>query len=225
MVTATPEAGAEEANEADPGEAEEAGQGETESGAPTSPPSSSGGASSGQGGAAQPIYPPAYTATSPSNQGSSPTATSAPTNSATSAPPTATPASSTQAAETDNDSTFNPAAYKSLAPTGDRRQLVYSDEVSSPQGDFEDWIEFTTVASQNTTNYIWVSLSCNGSAQLRAQMYDADSHTEITGAEFWLECGTVDKQITTTSNYDYQFRIYPRTDGYTEYTITVKGVR
>jgi hypothetical protein len=130
-----------------------------------------------------------------------------------------------QVAPTDNDSTFNPAAYVSLAPTGDRRQLVYSDEVSKPQGDFEDWIEFTSVASENETNYVWVSLSCSGSANLRAQMYDADTNTEITGSGFWLECGTVDKQITTTSNHDYQFRIYPRTDGYASYTITVKGVR
>lgn len=183
------------------------------------------------GGGQGPSYPAptaASTSTSPPPTASvgGPSPTSPPPPQAT---PTATaqasptPTQSSQTAAADNDSTFNPAISFSLAPTGNRRQFSYSNDVSSPNGDPEDWVEFTTVASENENNYVWVTLTCSGTVSVRADLWDAPTHSQKVGT--FVTCGAVDQRISTTSNHTYQFRIFPQGNGYAQYTITVKGVQ
>ena len=68
------------------------------------------------------------------------------------------------AARLDNDSAEAPAANVTFSPTG-TRTLIYSSDVSAPQGDSQDWIEFTSYGAG-----MLISLSCNGNGRIKIEL-------------------------------------------------------
>ena len=100
----------------------------------------------------------------------------------TGTPDKATPAiSATPAiASPDNDSAQAPAANVAFSPQG-TRALLYSSELSAPQGDAEDFVAFSPY-SGNTL----ISLSCTGNGLLRT---DLDLHGTTLADWGGLACG------------------------------------
>lgn len=76
------------------------------------------------------------------------------TGTPTGIPPTATP--TLIPALEDGDSESSPAVHVTFSPSSSR-SLMYTGEVSAPQGDAEDWIGFTAYAGQ-----VQMQLGCTG---------------------------------------------------------------
>ncbi|MDO9347789.1 MAG: SH3 domain-containing protein, partial [Anaerolineales bacterium] len=88
---------------------------------------------------------------------------------ATSIPVTPTP--TIAPASADGDSSAAPAARVAFSPSGSR-QFSYSSDLSSPQGDAEDWVEFTPYASQTgSPARVLLNLVCNGNGKLTVELW------------------------------------------------------
>jgi uncharacterized protein YraI len=96
-------------------------------------------------------------------------------------PPTAAVLTPTPgAALQDNDSAEAPAASASLSSSG-TRSLIYTSDLSAPQGDGQDWVGFTTASAD-----VLVSLSCTGNAGVDVQL--TQNGAAVAGAD-GLACG------------------------------------
>jgi uncharacterized protein YgiM (DUF1202 family) len=141
--------------------------------------------------------------------------------------PTATQAAGPPLAPFDGDSLTNPALFVNFRPTGDR-QLVYNNDISSPEGDIDDWVKFNTVASQSNTTNVWLTVTCNG--------YDAESENWLR-VTLWdgfdeqlslrASCGDEAKRLTVLPNHDYTARIHFNGSGtyYVQYNLLIEGRR
>lgn len=76
------------------------------------------------------------------------------TGTPTGIPPTATP--TLMPALEDGDSESSPAVHVTFSPAGSR-SLMYTGDISAPQGDAEDWIGFTPYTGQ-----VQMQLDCTG---------------------------------------------------------------
>ena len=127
----------------------------------------------------------------------------------------------------DSDSLNNPALSAEFSPTG-RRNLIHNSDVSSPQGDLDDWVEFRTIISDDQKADIWVTFSCRGDDEslewLRARLWD--NGTEVAGGPN-IVCGDEDRQLTLNANHTYYLRIHFSKDGayYADYDFKVVGVK
>ncbi len=80
-----------------------------------------------------------------------------------------TPTSTLVPAPTDNDSAQSPAIHIILSSTGSQ-SFQYSSDVSSPDGDNEDWIQFTPF-----TRMIRLLLDCAGNGTLTLEVLENDN--------------------------------------------------
>lgn len=134
--------------------------------------------------------------------------TGTPTNVPPISEPTITPAPA------DGDSAVSPAFNIELSATG-TRSFQYASDVSSPDGDAEDWIQFTTF-----TQTILVELECSGSESYVAEILQNNSPVQN------LVCGRI-ILITTSPDavYAFHFRSSPTGDlQYTAFTVRVQAV-
>jgi uncharacterized protein YgiM (DUF1202 family) len=182
--------------------------------------------------ASQATATPTATATGQATATATPTTAAGATATATTQadPPTPTYTPTTEAAgppiaPLDGDSINNPALFVNFRPTGER-QLNYSNDISQPEGDIEDWVKFNTIASQSPTTYVWITVECNG--------YDAASEDRLRvtlwdGFEEQLSlrasCGDVQRRLTVEPNHDYTARIHFQAGGpyYVQYNLTIYG--
>ena len=72
-------------------------------------------------------------------------------------------------ARADGDSVVSPAVNISLTSSG-TRLFQYSSDVSSPEGDVEDWMQFTTF-----TQFLKIELECEGSESYVAELLQNNS--------------------------------------------------
>jgi uncharacterized protein YraI len=86
------------------------------------------------------------------------------TGTPTGIPPTPTP--TIVAAWEDHDSQNSPVASVSFEPGG-THTLIYSGDISSPEGDTEDWIQFKPYSPM-----VLLSLACTGSTSLEAELFE-----------------------------------------------------
>lgn len=117
------------------------------------------------------------------------------TGTPTSIPSTITP--TLIAAPQDNDSAQAPAVNVSFSPIG-TRSLIYSSDVSTPEGDPEDWIQFSPFST--TVN---ASLTCFGNGKLNVELLQAGKPVQNWGS---LACGET-KQIILSSSLPYLLRL------------------
>ena len=89
--------------------------------------------------------------------------TGTPTQTPFAAEPTVVPA------RADGDSAVSPAVNVSLTNSG-TRLFQYSSDVSSPDGDAEDWMQFTTF-----TQFLRIELECEGSISYVAELLQNNS--------------------------------------------------
>ncbi len=105
----------------------------------------------------------------------------------------------------DGDSAANPAVQVTFSATG-TRQITYSGQVSTPQGDPEDWVEFTPFAVNASDAMLVFSLTCSGNGTLTITMEKAGSPITGWGA---LACGDQSKLITLPAGNPIEMELAP----------------
>lgn len=117
-------------------------------------------------------------------------------------------------ARADGDSVVAPAVNVALTASG-TRSFQYTSDVSSPEGDAEDWIQFTTF-----TPYLNIELECTGSGSYVVELLQNNSASQS------LVCGknilvSVDPQAV----YAVHFQSAPAGGlHYTRYTLRVEAI-
>lgn len=126
-----------------------------------------------------------------------------------------TPTATILPAREDHDSAESPIASVVFEPSG-TQTLIYRGDLSSPEGDAEDWIAFKPYAPA-----VYVILDCQGSGYLKVEVSENALPTDIA-----LPCTTSMKQIRVHagSNYIVHLLATPPASGlqYTSYTLTIK---
>jgi uncharacterized protein YraI len=115
----------------------------------------------------------------------------------------------------DQDSSVHPSATVVFEPTG-TQTLMYNGDLSSPQGDSEDWIAF-----RSDDGSVFVSLVCQGSNSIEMQLLENESSVIS-----YAKCNAPLSQVLVKpdSNYLVHLRAI-RSDGplqYTNYILTIK---
>ncbi len=105
----------------------------------------------------------------------------------------------------DNDTAAKPAVSVSFSASG-TRQFTYSDQVSAPTGDSEDWVGFTPFTSNGTDARLVFSLTCSGNGRLTVEMWQGGSVLSGWGS---LACGDLEKLITLPAGQLYELHLFP----------------
>ena len=136
------------------------------------------------------------------------------TGTPTGIPPTSTP--TVIPARQDNDSPTNPIASIAFDPFG-TNTLIYTGDVSSPEGDSEDWLQFTPY---NDT--VDISLECRGGNNLEVTILENGQPSPLK-----LTCGEQDKPFAVTAGSVYLFQLkssqFPGGLQYTPYTVKIQS--
>jgi uncharacterized protein YraI len=136
------------------------------------------------------------------------------TGTPTGIPPTSTP--TVVPAGADNDSQNSPIASVVLDPLG-TNTLIYSGDVSSPEGDAEDWIQFTPYSDA-----VFVSLVCGGGNDLQVSFFENGHSTSLQ-----LLCNEQQKPLAVTAGSVYIIRVQASQFSgglqYTTYTVKIQS--
>ena len=116
-----------------------------------------------------------------------------------------TPTATVGPAFNDEDSAANPAVRVSFSATG-TRQFSFSGQVSAPQGDPEDWVEFTPFAINASNAMLVFSLTCSGNGSLTVSMKQAGTPLSGWGA---LACGDQNKLISLPAGGPIEMQLVP----------------
>ena len=104
----------------------------------------------------------------------------------------------------DDDSFENPSVSVEFSPLKSR-QFSFSSDLSQPEGDRLDWIEFKPYGSyQNELITVSTSLICNGNGTIRLELFQADKQVFDWGN---LDCGDSDKTISLSAGINYIFQL------------------
>ncbi|MFQ5398552.1 MAG: SH3 domain-containing protein [Anaerolineae bacterium] len=141
--------------------------------------------------------------------------------------PENTPTTAPLVAQFDNDSLQNPAQSVFFSITGSRN-FSHSNDVSYPNGDQDDWVEFEFPNNSNSSQRVWVTLTCtiNGDpgAQLRATIWENGQKK----VNYGVICGQGEKRLTVDNTKTQQIQIHwgITKDGiYATYELTVIGFK
>ncbi|MBI1794039.1 MAG: SH3 domain-containing protein [Chloroflexi bacterium] len=132
-------------------------------------------------------------------------------------PPTITP--TLVAALQDNDSQQAPAVSIIFSPVG-TRSLIYSSNVSAPDGDAEDWVQFTPYSAS-----VSISLTCAGNGALNVELWQNGATSQNWAG---LLCGQK-KILDVIAGQMYLVRLFvrPGNNGleYVNYTLGIETMR
>jgi hypothetical protein len=136
------------------------------------------------------------------------------TGTPTSVPPTPTP--TVIPAWEDRDSASSPIASVIFEPTG-TQTFIYNGDLSAPQGDPEDWIEFRPY-----DQVVFASLECRGSDGIRVQLRENDLPVDT-----YIKCGSQMEQLAVMAGSTYVLHLEAVPSGetlqYTNYILTIKS--
>ena len=136
--------------------------------------------------------------------------------------PVLTPTPTVGPAYADGDSSASPAIRVTFSADG-THQFVYSSQVSAPEGDLEDWVEFTPYTLSGTNARLTFSLSCTGNTTLRVELLQGEALLPGWGS---LACGETGISVLLPAGQVYQMRLAPAAgDGLrlVAYTLTVRN--
>ena len=126
-----------------------------------------------------------------------------------------TPTPTLMPAWDDHDSPSSPIANVTFE-AGGTQTFIYSGDISSPQGDSQDWIAF-----QPYSSFVFASLDCTGSKALKIEMTESDSPANLA-----LGCGDQMKPVPVKAGATYLIHLQaPSSTGnlqYTKYLLTIK---
>jgi len=136
--------------------------------------------------------------------------------------PEFTPTATVGPALGDMDTSASPIARVTFSSSGTRK-FIYTGDVSTPDGDVEDWIEFTAYASGNTATTLFANLSCQGNSTLIVELWQ--NGRLLTG---WgsLTCGDIGRNLVVTPGIPYLLRMRATPGNglqYVNYTLTAKN--
>lgn len=127
----------------------------------------------------------------------------------------ATPAAKNFSAMQDGDSMGNPLAKATIAPTS-ARALQVNGDVSAPEGDNEDWIEFSS-----NSQAVVIQVLCS-SAALQVELWNNEASVD----GFLLACGEK-RVLSIIPKNTYVLRLSNPVSNefrYTKYTLSVEAV-
>ncbi len=133
---------------------------------------------------------------------------------AATAEPTYTPAPD------DGDSAEEPAIFVAFS-TNDSRAFSYTSDLSSPEGDAEDWVAFHPNSTEDRVTLL-IDLHCEGNGTLNVELWQGGIRLTEWGQ---LQCGDQDYQLSMFRDETYQFRLfskYSRNLVYINYTLQVR---
>jgi len=114
----------------------------------------------------------------------------------------------------DSDTAKNPVAQVTFDPSG-TRTLIYNGDVSTPEGDSQDWVGFTSYST-----FVIASLECIGS-NLKVNILENNVPTSQT-----IACGQQMKTIAVNREARYLIHLQAIQSSenlqYTNYTLTIK---
>lgn len=142
--------------------------------------------------------------------------TATPTDIPVTLTPTVVPAPS------DNDTSESPA-INIMFSTTEARSFSYSSDVSSPEGDAEDWISFRASNPQSEVVTLYLDLECSGNGTLLVELWQGNEKMTRWGN---LTCGDDDYELVLFRNATYQFRMRAKSAKaleYIKYTLTVQA--
>jgi uncharacterized protein YraI len=105
----------------------------------------------------------------------------------------------------DGDSSSNPAIRVTFSASG-THQFGYSSQVSTPEGDTEDWVEFTPYTASGTNAQLILSLACTGNGTLSVEMWKGSTLLSSWGN---LACNEKGKSILLPADQAYLMRLAP----------------
>jgi uncharacterized protein YraI len=104
----------------------------------------------------------------------------------------------------DDDSSSSPGAIVIFSSSGPR-SLVYTSQLSNPEGDAEDWVEFTTYSSlPGADARLLASLTCLGNGSLKVEIWQAGALLPGWGE---LQCGDRDIPLLLQPGTPHQIRL------------------
>ena len=130
------------------------------------------------------------------------------------ASPTTIPTS--EIAIKDGDSADAPSVTVTFSPAG-ARALQFSDEVSSPQGDREDWVQFTPYGK-----LVEIQVSCAGSNELLIELWQGEAILETKLACEEIRILAVEKGKPYSIHF---LAIGDNSGSFTQYTVKIEDVR
>jgi hypothetical protein len=123
----------------------------------------------------------------------------------------------------DGDSAQSPAVSITLSKAS-TRSFNYSSDISSPQGDPEDWVQFTLDGQFGQQTTVAVILTCSGSSALNVELIQNSSLLQG-----WqdITCGRPSQlQLYLYAGSPYYLRLYPAQGNnpvnYVAYTVIVQ---
>ena len=128
---------------------------------------------------------------------------------ATEAPATSE-ASSIQIAAADGDSLESPLVNGNLSPFGSRA-IVIQNDISSPNGDGEDWVTFSSLSID-----ILLQVSCPAGALL------IELKQETNLDSFSIGCGG-ERRLSIAPDQTYHLRISPDGEQYIRYVLKIEA--
>jgi uncharacterized protein YraI len=135
------------------------------------------------------------------------------TGTPTAVPPT--PTATLVPAWEDQDSPSNPVASVLFEPAG-TQTLIYNGDLSTPQGDSQDWIAFRPY-----DQFVFMRLQCNGSDAVQLEIVETTLRQNP-----YIKCGDPMKQIAVDPDTQYLVHIQAapsaETLQYTNYILTIK---
>ena len=136
------------------------------------------------------------------------------TGTPTGIPPTPTP--TVLPAWTDNDSQNNPIASVVFEPLG-TNTLIYGGDISSPEGDSEDWIQFTPY-----TDTVIASLECKNENLLQVRILENGQPTSLQ-----LSCNESGRPLAVKAGSEYLIDVktsqFPGGLQYSSYIIKIQS--
>lgn len=105
----------------------------------------------------------------------------------------------------DGDSEDSPAILVTFS-TNDARAFSYSSDLSSPEGDAEDWIAFHPTSEEDRVTLL-IDLTCEGNGSLYVELWQGGIKLDKWGS---LSCGDTDYELSMFRNETYQFRLYAK---------------
>lgn len=148
----------------------------------------------------------------------------APTADANPGGPTPTP-TEYGPAPPDNDSETEPGMRQTLSPNG-AGTLIYSNQLSSPDGDDVDWVAFTLDIPPDQSGYLYLRLDCTGNGGITTTL--RKDGNPVADARSLL-CGNYDFAIKVIGQQEYMLRLQADPSGgalrLVNYQLTIKASR
>lgn len=128
----------------------------------------------------------------------------------------------------DNDSAANPAVDEFLSITN-TREIVYTDQISSEDGDNEDFVQFELPNNSNPKQNIAIAIDCDvfGDEEVFARVdlfnVDGNDETRINGVP--IDCNAGELRVTVRNDQVQMARVrvqgVPQVQTLIEYTLVV----